>query len=113
MDWRFWRSPLGIISLCLATAGPGSRGAKRDVCPSECECSEWTALKVTCKEIDRIPALSSSTETLRFMETHLKTIPTGAFANLPNISRIYISIDATLQRVDALAFFSLNKVTHM
>ncbi|XP_069772077.1 thyrotropin receptor [Narcine bancroftii] len=49
----------------------------------------------------------------RFMETQLKSIPTEAFTKLPNITRIYISIDATLQRVDARAFFSLGKVTHI
>ncbi|GCB78449.1 hypothetical protein scyTo_0020107 [Scyliorhinus torazame] len=49
----------------------------------------------------------------RFMETQLKTIPTEAFTKLPNISRIYISIDATLQKVDAHAFFNLEKVTHI
>ncbi|XP_053880834.1 thyrotropin receptor isoform X5 [Malaclemys terrapin pileata] len=47
------------------------------------------------------------------METHLRTIPSGAFSNLPNISRIYISIDATLQRVEAHSFYNLSKVTHI
>ncbi|KAJ1104813.1 hypothetical protein NDU88_002222 [Pleurodeles waltl] len=51
--------------------------------------------------------------TERFMETNLKEIPSEAFASLPNISRIYISIDTTLQRLEAHSFHSLSKVTHM
>ncbi|XP_032300880.1 thyrotropin receptor isoform X2 [Coturnix japonica] len=49
----------------------------------------------------------------RFMETHLRTIPSEAFSNLPNISRIYISIDETLQSLEAHSFNSLSKVTHI
>ncbi|XP_014341995.1 thyrotropin receptor isoform X2 [Latimeria chalumnae] len=47
------------------------------------------------------------------METQLKMIPSRAFSNLPNISRVLISLDATLQTVEAHAFSGLLKVTHI
>ncbi|XP_072424214.1 thyrotropin receptor [Chiloscyllium punctatum] len=84
-----------------------------DRCPSVCECSGWNIYQITCKFIDHIPSFPLNTEKIRFMETQLKTIPAEAFTNLPNISRIYISIDAVLQKVDAHAFFNLDKVTHI
>ncbi|XP_048455981.1 thyrotropin receptor [Rhincodon typus] len=92
------------VSLRLAVA---------DLCPSLCECSEWNIFQITCKFIDHIPPFPQNTEKIRFMETQLKTIPSEAFTKLPNISRIYISIDAVLQKVDAHAFFNLDKVTHI
>ncbi|XP_078263136.1 thyrotropin receptor [Rhinoraja longicauda] len=102
---------LQALTLTRLSLGLSRAGAAR--CPSSCECSEWNLLKITCKAIDRIPTFPPSTENIRFMETQLKSIPTEAFAKLPNITRIYISIDATLQRVEARAFFSLDKVTHI
>ncbi|CAM5151811.1 unnamed protein product [Natator depressus] len=85
-----------------------------EMCPSsECECLDWDHYKITCKETHFIPSLPQDTKTLRFMETHLRTIPSDAFFNLPNISRIYISIDATLQRLEAHSFYNLSKVTHI
>ncbi|KAG8126386.1 hypothetical protein E2320_021465 [Naja naja] len=50
---------------------------------------------------------------LRFMDTCLKRIPSEAFSRLPNISRIYISIDTVLQVLEAYSFNNLNKVTHI
>ncbi|XP_006116039.2 thyrotropin receptor [Pelodiscus sinensis] len=89
-----------------------SRGT--EMCPSSvCECSDWDHYKITCKETHFIPSLPRDTKILRFMETHLRTIPSEAFSNLPNISRIYISIDATLQRLENHSFYSLSKVTHI
>ncbi|XP_062492194.1 thyrotropin receptor [Pezoporus occidentalis] len=83
-------------------------------CPSAfCECSDWDDYKITCRDIHFIPSLPEDTQTLRFMETHLRTIPSDAFSNLPNISRIYISIDETLQSLEAHSFNSLSKVTHI
>ncbi|XP_067848287.1 thyrotropin receptor [Heptranchias perlo] len=107
--------PFILSVLTLITVSPGLSRAEGavDSCPSVCECSDWDTFKVTCKAIDHIPTFSKNTEKIRFMETQLKTIPTEAFTNLPNISRIYISIDATLQKVDAHAFFNLDKVTHI
>uniref|UniRef100_A0A669PG91 Thyrotropin receptor n=1 Tax=Phasianus colchicus TaxID=9054 RepID=A0A669PG91_PHACC len=89
-----------------------SQGAER--CPSAfCECSDWDDYKITCRDIHFIPSLPEDTQTLRFMETHLRTIPSEAFSNLPNISRIYISIDETLRSLEAHSFNSLSKVTHI
>uniref|UniRef100_A0A8C0VZB0 Thyrotropin receptor n=2 Tax=Castor canadensis TaxID=51338 RepID=A0A8C0VZB0_CASCN len=49
----------------------------------------------------------------KLIETHLKTIPSHAFSNLPNISRIYLSIDATLQQLESHSFYNLSKMTHI
>uniref|UniRef100_UPI00398F48BB thyrotropin receptor n=1 Tax=Pristiophorus japonicus TaxID=55135 RepID=UPI00398F48BB len=101
---------LTLTNVCLGLSR--AEGAV-DPCPRLCECSEWNSFKITCQSLDHIPTFPQSTEKIRFMETQLKTIPTEAFAKLPNISRIYISIDATLEKVDAHAFFNLDKVTHI
>ncbi|XP_074145935.1 thyrotropin receptor isoform X3 [Sminthopsis crassicaudata] len=83
-------------------------------CPSPvCECYQEIDFRVTCKDIHFIPRLPQNTQTLKFTETHLKTIPSDAFANLPNISRIYLSIDVTLQRLEAHSFYNLSKMTHI
>uniref|UniRef100_A0A8C8S2Q9 Thyrotropin receptor n=1 Tax=Pelusios castaneus TaxID=367368 RepID=A0A8C8S2Q9_9SAUR len=83
-----------------------SRGA--EMCPSSvCECSDWDHYKITCKEIHFIPSLPQDTKTLRFMETHLRTIPSEAFSNLPNISRIEIRNARNLQYIDPDAFKNL------
>uniref|UniRef100_A0A6J0VCC9 Thyrotropin receptor n=1 Tax=Pogona vitticeps TaxID=103695 RepID=A0A6J0VCC9_9SAUR len=92
----------------------GQRNQGIEMCPSSlCDCSDWHHYKITCMEIKFIPKLPQSTQILRFMETQLKKIPSEAFIGLPNISRIYISIDAVLQVLEAYSFNSLNKVTHI
>ncbi|XP_061853870.1 thyrotropin receptor isoform X2 [Colius striatus] len=100
------------LQLLLLLLVPCSQGTER--CPSAfCECSDWDDYKITCRDIHFIPSLPENTQTLRFMETHLRTIPSDAFSNLPNISRIYISIDETLQSLEAHSFNSLSQVTHI
>ncbi|XP_039739892.1 thyrotropin receptor isoform X3 [Pteropus medius] len=104
--------PTPLLQLVLLLALPRSLGGKG--CPSPpCECHQEDDFRVTCKDIQRIPSLPSSTQTLKFIETHLKTIPSRAFSNLPNISRIYLSIDATLQRLESHSFYNLSKMTHI
>ncbi|KAL4691043.1 hypothetical protein H8959_014004, partial [Pygathrix nigripes] len=49
----------------------------------------------------------------KLIETHLRTIPSHAFSSLPNISRIYLSIDATLQQLESHSFYNLSKATHI
>ncbi|XP_009992224.1 PREDICTED: thyrotropin receptor isoform X2 [Chaetura pelagica] len=77
-------------------------------CPSAfCECSDWDGYKITCSDIHFIPSLPEDTQTLRFMETHLRTIPSDAFSNLPNISRIEIRNLRNLDYIDPDAFKNL------
>ncbi|GAB0190804.1 thyrotropin receptor [Grus japonensis] len=65
-----------------------SQGTER--CPSAfCECSDWDDYKITCRDIHFIPSLPEDTQTL------------------------YISIDETLQSLEAHSFNSLSKVTHI
>ncbi|XP_035395243.1 thyrotropin receptor isoform X2 [Cygnus atratus] len=83
-----------------------SQGTER--CPSAfCECSDWDDYKITCRDIHFIPSLPEHTQTLRFMETHLRTIPSEAFSNLPNISRIEIRNLRNLDYIDPDAFKNL------
>ncbi|XP_032260523.1 thyrotropin receptor isoform X1 [Phoca vitulina] len=104
--------PTPLLQLALLLALPRTLGGKG--CPSPpCECHQEDDFRVTCKDIHRIPSLPPSTQTLKFTETHLKTIPSLAFSNLPNISRIYLSIDATLQRLESHSFYNLSKMTHI
>uniref|UniRef100_A0A8D0GY60 Thyrotropin receptor n=1 Tax=Sphenodon punctatus TaxID=8508 RepID=A0A8D0GY60_SPHPU len=79
-----------------------------EMCPSQlCECSDWDRHKITCTETHFIPKLPQDTRTLRFMETHLRTIPGEAFSNLPNISRIEIRNARNLSYIDPDAFKNL------
>ncbi|XP_039739891.1 thyrotropin receptor isoform X2 [Pteropus medius] len=91
--------PTPLLQLVLLLALPRSLGGKG--CPSPpCECHQEDDFRVTCKDIQRIPSLPSSTQTLKFIETHLKTIPSRAFSNLPNISRIEIRNTRNLAYID-------------
>ncbi|XP_003787004.1 thyrotropin receptor isoform X1 [Otolemur garnettii] len=104
--------PVSLLHLGLLLALPRTLRAKG--CPSPpCECHQEEDFRVTCKDIHRIPSLPPSTQTLKLIETHLKTIPSRAFSNLPNVSRIYLSIDATLQRLESYSFYNLSKMTHI
>ncbi|XP_019317471.1 thyrotropin receptor isoform X4 [Panthera pardus] len=88
-----------LLQLALLLALPRSLGGKG--CPSPpCECHQEDDFRVTCKDIHRIPSLPPSTQTLKFIETHLKTIPSRAFSNLPNISRIEIRNTRSLTYID-------------
>ncbi|KAM4853178.1 thyrotropin receptor [Thomomys bottae] len=103
---------LGSLLRLLLLSWPGTLQGRG--CPSPpCECHQEEDFRVTCKDIHSIPRLPPGTQTLKLIETHLKTIPSRAFSNLPNISRIYLSIDATLQQLDSHSFFNLSKMTHI
>uniref|UniRef100_A0A8C0R2X7 Thyroid stimulating hormone receptor n=1 Tax=Canis lupus dingo TaxID=286419 RepID=A0A8C0R2X7_CANLU len=100
--------PPPLLHLALLLALPRSLGGKG--CPSPpCECHQEDDFRVTCKDIHRIPTLPPSTQTLKFIETQLKTIPSLIFFNKEN----YLSIDATLQRLESHSFYNLSKMTHI
>ncbi|XP_049626327.1 thyrotropin receptor [Suncus etruscus] len=101
-----------LLQLALILALPGALAGKGCASPP-CECHQEEDFRVTCKDLHRIPSLPPSTQTLKFIETHLKTIPSCAFSDLLNISRIYLSIDATLQRLESHSFYNLSKITHI
>ncbi|XP_008503393.1 thyrotropin receptor isoform X2 [Calypte anna] len=90
-----------LLVLVLCTQGT-------ERCPSTfCECSDWDVYKITCRDIHFIPSLPEDTQTLTFLETHLRTIPSDAFSNLPNISRIEIRNLRNLDYIDPDAFTNL------
>uniref|UniRef100_A0A8C1FJ92 Thyrotropin receptor n=1 Tax=Cyprinus carpio carpio TaxID=630221 RepID=A0A8C1FJ92_CYPCA len=82
-------------------------------CPHNCECSQWKAFAVSCMGIDVIPAFPPITEFLSLYETSLTTVPQDAFANMVNISRIYLSVDISLSRLEKHSFYNLRKLTHI
>ncbi|XP_061098629.1 thyrotropin receptor-like [Conger conger] len=105
---RFVRLALLIITISTINAAKNF-----ETCPTICECSEWTTYTISCYDIDVLPAFPSSTENLWLLETRLTTIQQDAFANMVNISRIHISVDVTLKRLDRHSFCNLMKLTHI
>ncbi|XP_051006079.1 thyrotropin receptor isoform X3 [Acomys russatus] len=104
--------PESLLQLTLLLSAPWCPRGRGCESPP-CECHQEDDFRVTCKELHRIPSLPPSTQTLKLIETHLNTIPSLAFSNLPNISRIYLSIDTTLQRLEPHSFYNLSKMTHI
>ncbi|KAM4521547.1 thyrotropin receptor [Odontesthes bonariensis] len=103
-----------VITCALFTLVSLSRAASdADSCPAVCECSEWRTHTISCFDIDILPRFPASTETLWLFETRLLSVPTDAFASTINISRIYISVDVKLQRLEKHSFNSLRKITHI
>ncbi|ELK01109.1 Thyrotropin receptor [Pteropus alecto] len=75
--------PTPLLQLVLLLALPRSLGGKG--CPSSpCECHQEDDFRVTCKDIQRIPSLPSSTQTLEIRNTrNLAYIDPGALKELP------------------------------
>ncbi|XP_071238663.1 thyrotropin receptor-like [Salvelinus alpinus] len=85
-----------------------------DVCPTFCDCTKWDSTKtVSCFEIDVLPAFHPSTKELWLVETRLTSISQDAFANLINISHIYISDDESLRSLERHSFHKLPKAIHI
>ncbi|XP_026147335.1 thyrotropin receptor isoform X2 [Carassius auratus] len=82
-------------------------------CPRNCECSQWKAFVVSCMNIDVIPTFPPKTEFLSLYESSLMSVPQDAFANMVNISRIYLSVDVSLSRLEKHSFHNLRKLTHI
>ncbi|XP_023663503.1 thyrotropin receptor isoform X1 [Paramormyrops kingsleyae] len=99
--------------LLLLVGSPIGALGHFETCPLICECSEWKSRTVSCVDIDLLPAFPLSTETLWLLETRLTSLKEDAFANLVNISRIYMSVDVTLERLEKHSFYNLKKVTHI
>nr|AAF80596.1 thyrotropin receptor [Morone saxatilis] len=97
-----------LVSLPVSSTVSGA-----DSCPAVCECSEWKTHTISCFDIDILPRFPASTETLWLFETSLSSVPADAFSSMVNISRIYISVDMTLQRLERHSFYSLRKITHI
>uniref|UniRef100_A0A665W141 Thyrotropin receptor n=1 Tax=Echeneis naucrates TaxID=173247 RepID=A0A665W141_ECHNA len=100
-------------ALFVLVTVPVSSGSEADSCPAVCECSEWRTHTISCFDIDILPRFPASTETLWLFETCLLTVPADVFANMVNISRIYMSVDTKLQRLERHSFYNLKKITHI
>ncbi|CAN9507646.1 unnamed protein product [Ophioblennius macclurei] len=102
------RAP-AAASAAAAAAAPDAHSS----CPAVCECSEWRTHTISCYDIDILPRFPASTETLWLFETRLLSLPGDAFANMVNISRIHLSVDVKLRRLERHAFYGLRKITHI
>ncbi|XP_056158097.1 thyrotropin receptor-like [Lampris incognitus] len=81
-------------------------------CPAQCECESETR-GISCFDIDVIPSFHPSTEEVWLVETRLLSIPQDAFANLVNVSHIYISDDEGLRHLDKHSFHNLPLIVHI
>ncbi|KAG9282531.1 thyrotropin receptor [Astyanax mexicanus] len=104
---------LGSALVTLYSLLSVALGGDSDLCPDGCECSEWRSFSVSCSEIGAIPMFPAKTETLRLYETRLTSVPKDAFANMVNISVIYLSVDVSLRRIEKHSFYNLKKITHI
>ncbi|XP_068199130.1 thyrotropin receptor [Antennarius striatus] len=92
---------------------PISAASEADSCPAVCECCEWRTHTISCFDIDILPRFPASTETLWLFETRLSSVQADAFSSMVNISKIYISVDVMLQRLERHSFHSLMEITHI
>ncbi|XP_055721449.1 thyrotropin receptor-like isoform X1 [Salvelinus fontinalis] len=103
-----------IRMFILFIASPVDSTDNIDVCPTFCDCTKWDSTKtVSCFEIDVLPAFHPSTKELWLVETRLTSISQDAFANLINISHIYISDDESLRSLERHSFHKLPKAIHI
>nr|XP_046223399.1 thyrotropin receptor-like [Oncorhynchus gorbuscha] len=103
-----------IRMFILFIASPVDSTDNIDVCPTFCDCTKWDSTKtVSCFEIDVLPAFHPSTKEVWLVETRLTSISQDAFANLINISHIYISDDESLRSLERHSFHKLPKAIHI
>ncbi|XP_072228346.1 thyrotropin receptor-like [Leuresthes tenuis] len=83
-----------------------------DYCPLHCQC-DWHINSVSCVGVEVLPIFHSYTQEVWLVGTKLSFIPLNAFANLADISRIYIFDDNTLTSLQRHSFYNLSRVTHI
>ncbi|XP_058248726.1 thyrotropin receptor [Hemibagrus wyckioides] len=103
-----------VFALVLLTfCSTGTCSGEDNKCPDGCECTDWKGFYVSCTDIASLPLFPGNTETLRLYETRLSSVPPDAFANMENVSLIYLSGDVTLRSLEKNSFFNLKKITHI
>ncbi|KAM4527518.1 thyrotropin receptor-like isoform 2-T2 [Odontesthes bonariensis] len=83
-----------------------------DYCPLHCQC-DWHINSVSCVGVEVLPIFHSRTQEVWLVGTKLSFIPLNAFANLANLSRIYIFDDDTLRSLQRHSFHNLSRVMHI
>ncbi|XP_071322857.1 thyrotropin receptor-like [Trachinotus anak] len=81
-------------------------------CPVLCLC-DWDVHSVSCVGAEVLPVFHCSTQEVWLTGTKLSSVPPNAFANLTNVSHIYISDDDTLTNLERHSFHNLSRVTHI
>uniref|UniRef100_A0A3Q3AH27 Thyrotropin receptor n=1 Tax=Kryptolebias marmoratus TaxID=37003 RepID=A0A3Q3AH27_KRYMA len=98
--------PLSVISMI------GGLTLSLENCPPRCKC-DWDMNSVSCIGVEEMPFFHSSTQEVWLVRTNISSIPQNAFANLLNISHIYIADDDTLKSLEKHSFHNLSTVTHI
>ncbi|KAM9338342.1 thyrotropin receptor-like [Symphorus nematophorus] len=80
--------------------------------PTHCQC-DWDMYSVSCFGAEVMPVFHPSTQEVWLVGMKLSSISQNAFANLANISHIYISDDDTLRYLERHSFHNLSRVTHI
>ncbi|XP_076874272.1 LOW QUALITY PROTEIN: thyrotropin receptor [Brachyhypopomus gauderio] len=99
-----------VITLILSS---GTLAEDINSCPYGCECSQWRRLSVSCSDIEAVPVFPADTETLHLYETRLPSVPEDAFANMKNISVMYLSVDDALKKLEKHSFYNLKNIMHI
>ncbi|XP_012707192.2 thyrotropin receptor-like [Fundulus heteroclitus] len=81
-------------------------------CPPNCNC-DWRINSVSCTGVEVVPVFHCSVQEVWFVRTKLASIRQHTFANLPNISHIYISDDIALRSLERHSFYNLSRVMHI
>ncbi|XP_012671006.2 thyrotropin receptor [Clupea harengus] len=112
---RFRRTEMYMFTqlLVILLASPIRSYEENSTCPALCDCSELTTYTISCADIDVIPTFPATTEIIWLYETQLTSVPEDAFVQLVNISRLHISVDVTLRRLEKHSFHNLRKITHI
>ncbi|XP_048106115.1 thyrotropin receptor [Alosa alosa] len=111
---RYRRTEMYMFTslLLIFLASPILSYEENSTCPARCDCSGMTNT-ISCEDIDVIPSFPVNTEIIWLYETQLKSVPEDAFVQLVNISKIHISVDVTLERLERHSFHNLRKITHI
>ncbi|XP_042365574.1 thyrotropin receptor-like [Plectropomus leopardus] len=83
-----------------------------EYCPGHCQC-DWDVYSVSCYGPEVVPVFHPSTQEVWLVGTKLSSIPQDAFANLANISHIYISDDDKIRYLERHSFHNLSRVNHI
>ncbi|XP_013870538.1 thyrotropin receptor [Austrofundulus limnaeus] len=79
-------------------------------CPPRCKC-DGNINSVSCVGVQAMPFFDPSTQEVWLVRTNISSIPQNAFANLLNVSHIYITDDDSLRSLEKHSFYNLSTVT--
>ncbi|KAF7216711.1 thyrotropin receptor [Nothobranchius furzeri] len=81
-------------------------------CPPPCRCDRGIS-RVSCVGAEVMPVFGSTTQEVWLVKTNISSVPQNAFANLLNISHIYITDDDNLRFLEKHSFYNLSTLKHI